>query len=170
MASAGYEIKQNKTDKRNDLFSSSAALIVLSALLILATIFVYAPVRHFPFVNYDDPWYVAENPYIQQGITGTMLRWAFMERGYCHNWHPVTWISHALDIQIFGLNPGAHHDINVLLHALNAVLLFWVLRRATGYTGPSFMVAALFALHPINVESVTWLSERKTVLSMTFFV
>jgi protein O-mannosyl-transferase len=86
------------------------------------------------------------------------------------NWHPLTWLSHAADCQMFGLNPAGHHDTNVLLHALNVVLLFWVLQQATGYIGRSAMVAGLFALHPINVETVAWISERKNLLSMTFFL
>src|SRR5579863_4239014 len=166
MASAATQVNQNTSHRP----TASAWLIVLNVLLVVATLVVYAPVRHYPFINYDDPWYVAHNPYIKDGLTPAMFRWAFMERGYCHNWHPVTWISHALDIQLFGLDPGAHHDVNVLLHALGAVLLFWMLRQATGYTGRSFMVAGLFSLHPINVESVAWISERKTLLSMIFFV
>jgi hypothetical protein len=145
-------------------------MAVLSLLLIAATVAVYLPVHHYPFVNYDDPWYVKGNPYIQDGLTPAMLYWSFTERGYCHNWHPLTWISHGLDIQMFGLNPGPHHDVNVLLHVIDVVLLFWILYGATGYMGRSFMVAGLFALHPINVESVAWLSERKTVLSMVFFL
>ena len=171
MVSAGTQIKPTISEHRVSVFgSSSTRFLLLNALLIVATIFVYAPVRHFPFVNYDDPWYVARNPYIQSGVTVQTLSWAFFTPGYCHNWHPLTWISHAADIQMFGLDPGAHHDMNVLLHIIGAMLLFWVLRRATGYTGRSFMVAALFAVHPINVEAVAWISERKTLLSMVFFL
>lgn len=170
MASAATHVNPNTSGVRKDAWSSRARLTLLNLLLIVSVVLVYAPVRHYPFVNYDDPWYVAENPHIQDGLTGTSLRWALLEHEYCHNWHPLTWVSHAVDIQMFGLDAGAHHEVNVVLHALDAVLLFWVLRRATGYTGRSFMVAALFALHPINVESVAWISERKTVLSMPFFL
>lgn len=145
-------------------------LLLLNLVLIIATVAVYAPVRNYPFVNYDDPWYVVNNVHIQNGLTGAMVYWGLIERGYCHNWHPLTWMSHALDIQLFGLNAGAHHDMNVVLHIVAALLLFSVLRRATRATFPSFMVAALFAVHPINVESVAWISERKTMLSMIFFL
>ncbi len=86
------------------------------------------------------------------------------------NWHPLTWLSHALDYQVFGLNPAGHHDTNILLHAANVVILFLLLQWTTGFTWRSLMVAALFALHPINVESVAWVSERKNLLSMLFFL
>jgi len=171
MVSAGAQIKSNISEQQTGRpVNSRVQLAFLNLLLIVATIFVYAPVNHYPFVNYDDPWYVAKNPYIKDGLTTASMRWSFLERGYCHNWHPLTWISHAFDIQVFGFNAGAHHDMNVLFHIIGALLLFWMLRRATGYTGRSFIVAALFALHPINVESVAWISERKTLLSMVFFV
>jgi tetratricopeptide (TPR) repeat protein len=97
------------------------------------------------------------------------VRWAF-SNFYCDNYVPIDFLSHNLDVQLFGLNAGKHHDVNILLHALNAVLLFWVLRRATGYSARSAMVAALFALHPINVENVAWIAERKTMLSTFFFL
>ncbi len=171
MVSAGIQAtKQASVEGNVSLGRSRIRLILLNLLLIVSTLAVYAPVRQYPFVNFDDPWYILNNHYIQHGLTPAMLRWSFTERGYCHNWHPLTWISHGLDIQMFGLNSGAHHEVNVFLHVLDVLLLFWVLRRATGYLGRSFMVAALFALHPINVESVAWLSERKTVLSMVFFL
>ena len=96
------------------------------------------------------------------------MNWAFTSFDAA-NWHPLTWLSHALDCQMFASMPAGHHDINLLLHVINVLLLFWVLLRATGYIGRSFMVAALFALHPINVESVAWIAERKNVLSMLFF-
>ena len=97
------------------------------------------------------------------------VTWAFATYD-AGNWHPLTWLSHALDYQIYDRDPGGHHQTNMLLHALNAVLLFWVCCARPGYTGRSFMVAALFAVHPINVESVVWIAERKTVLSMMFFL
>ena len=130
MVSAGTQIKPTISERRASAFgSSSTRFLLLNALLIVATIFVYAPVRHFPFVNYDDPWYVASNPYIQSGVTGQTLSWAFFKRGYCHNWHPLTWISHAADIQMFGLDAGAHHDMNVLLHIIGAMMLTRADRR-----------------------------------------
>jgi hypothetical protein len=141
----------------------------LALLLIVAAVALYHPVKRYPFLNYDDPEYVIRNYQIQSGLDRDTAEWAFTSF-YSSNWHPLTWMSHALDVQLFRLDPSGHHDTNVLLHALNAALLFWVLWRATGYAGRSFMVAALFALHPINVESVAWISERKNVLSMLFFL
>ena len=141
----------------------------LALLLIVATVALYRPVKSYPFITYDDPEYVIRNYQIQSGPDWDTAQWAFITF-YASNWHPLTWMSHALDFQLFRLNPSGHHDTNVLFHALNAALLFWVLWRATGYAGRSLMVAALFALHPVNVESVAWISERKNVLSMLFFL
>ncbi len=141
----------------------------LALLLIVATVALYHSVKRYPFVTFDDRDYVVRNFQIQSGLDWDTVQWAFTTF-YSSNWHPLTWLSHALDYQLFKLNPSGHHDTNVLFHALNAALLFWVLWRATGYAGRSFMVAALFALHPINVESVAWVSERKNVLSMFFFL
>ncbi len=142
---------------------------VLALLLIVATVALYHSVKHYPFFNLDDRDYVIRNFQIQSGLDWDTVQWSFTTF-YSSNWHPLTWLSHALDYQLFHLDPAGHHDTNVLFHALNAALLFWVLWRATGYAGRSFMVAALFALHPINVESVAWVSERKNVLSMFFFL
>ncbi len=142
---------------------------ILVLVLAVATIAIYYPVSHHPFVNYDDNVYVTGNAHVQSPLNWETVRWAFTTYEFV-NWHPLTWISHALDYQMFQLDPGGHHETNVVLHALNTVLLFWVLLRATGSTGPSFMVAALFALHPINVESVAWISERKNLLSALFFL
>jgi tetratricopeptide (TPR) repeat protein len=138
-------------------------------LLALVTIAVYYPVVDHPFVNYDDPVYVVDNVHIKYGLSWETVKWGFTAYEQA-NWHPLTWFSHALDWQVFGPSPEGHHITSVLLHALNVVVLFWVLWQATGFAGRSLMVAALFALHPINVESVVWVSERKTVLSMTFFL
>ena len=140
---------------------------ILSLLLAVAAIAIYSPVHSHPFFNIDDSKYVIDNPHIKAGLTLNSAVWAFTH-GYAGNWHPVTWVSHAIDIQMFGFDPAGHHDENALLHAINAVLLFLVLRRATGYTWRSFTVAALFALHPLNVESVAWIAERKTMLSTLF--
>ncbi len=149
--------------------ASFRSTLLLSLLLAAATVALYAPVRSHPFFNMDDQLYVSQNAHVQNGLSWKTAKWAFTSVE-AYNWHPLTWLSHALDYQIYGLNPGGHHETNVLLHALDAVLLFWVLRRATGYTGRSFMVAALFALHPINVEAVAWVAERKTMLSMLFLL
>jgi len=143
--------------------------VLLGLLLVIATCALYYPVHHHPFINYDDRDYVYENPAVQSGLSLHTVKWAFTTYT-ASNWHPVTWLSHALDCQLFGLDPAGHHDENVLFHALDVVLLFWVLLKATGDTGRNFMVAALFALHPINVESVAWVAERKNVLSTMFFL
>ncbi len=142
---------------------------LLGLLLIVLTVALYYPVRTHPFVNYDDTVYVTDNVHVKDGLTWDTVTWAFVTDD-AGNWHPLTWLSHALDVQMYDLTPGGHHQTSMLLHGLNAALLFWVLLRATGYAGRSFMVAALFAVHPVNVESVVWIAERKTVLSMTFFL
>ncbi len=168
--------RKHKTQKRvairpgpGDLAPSRQWLIVLSLLLVVATVALYLPVNHHPFVNYDDDEYVTDNVHVKAGLNGETVAWAFTTYDAA-NWHPLTWLSHALDYQIFQLDPAGHHDTNLLLHALNVALLFWVLWQATGYPGRSLMVAALFALHPINVESVAWIAERKNLLSMLFFL
>src|SRR5271167_1057227 len=143
--------------------------VTLALLLAIATLTLYYPLRGHPFVNYDDSLYVTENAQVQAGLTWLTVEWAFTTFAV-GTWHPLTWLSHALDCQWFGLDPSGHHDTNLLLHTLNVVLLFWVLRAATGYAGRSAMVAALFALHPVNVESVAWIAERKNLLSMLFFL
>ncbi len=143
--------------------------VILGVLLAIATFVVYLPVDHHPFVNYDDMVYVVNNPHIQSGLDWDTISWAFTTF-YQFNWHPLTWISHAIDVQMFQLEPGGHHVINLLLQIVNVLLLYWVLMRATGYVGRSAMVAGLFALHPVNVESVAWISERKNLLSMMFFL
>ena len=142
---------------------------VLSILLVIVTVALYYQVSDHPFVNYDDNVYVTDNAQIKSGLNWDTVQWAFTtsEAG---NWHPLTWLSHAVDYQLFQADPAGHHNTNLLLHVLNVLLLFWVLREATGFTGRSWMVAALFALHPINVESVAWISERKNLLSMLFFL
>lgn len=138
-------------------------------LLAMATLLVYQPVDKFPFIHTDDQSYVTENAHVRSGINRATVKWAFTTYDAA-NWHPLTWLSHALDCQVAGLNAARHHDVNITLHALNVALLFWVLLAATGFPGRSFVVAALFALHPINVESVAWIAERKTLLSMLFFL
>lgn len=142
---------------------------VLSLVLVIATLALYYPVNRHPFVNYDDTVYVTDNLHVQGGLDWETVKWAFTTYEQA-NWHPLTWLSHALDCQLFGLNPAGHHEVNLLLHVLNVLLLFWVLYRATGFAGRSFMVAALFALHPINVQTVAWIAERKNLLSMLFFL
>jgi tetratricopeptide (TPR) repeat protein len=143
--------------------------LVFSLLLFATVLVVYSPVVHNGFLNYDDDTYITNNPHVRAGVTGQTLKWAFTTFDAA-NYHPLTWLSHALDCQLFGVNPAAHHESNVLFHAANAVLLFLFLRGATGFAWRSLFVAALFALHPLNVESVAWAAERKNVLSMLFLL
>jgi len=145
----------------------------------VATFAIYAQVLQFEFVNWDDPDYVYNNPHIAQGVTKSSIAWAFTS-GYAVNWHPVTWISHMVDIELFGLEraqgasllqgPGGHHLVSMLIHMANSLLLLWLLYRMTGAFWTSALVAALFAMHPLRVESVAWVSERKDVLSGFFFM
>jgi len=141
--------------------------LCICAVLAVATVAVYWQVWGHEFVNYDDSFYVYKNPDIQSGVTWQSLKWAFTT-DHAGNWHPVTWISHMLDWQLFGYGPAGHHLMNLFLHLANTLLLFAVLRRATGELWRSAFVAGLFALHPLHVESVAWVAERKDVLS-TFF-
>ena len=143
--------------------------VFLAALLALVTMAVYLPVARNGFVNYDDSDYVTANPHVQGGLVWENVVWAF-KTGHSSNWHPLTWLSHMLDCQVFGAKAGAPHLVSAAIHALNAVLLFFVLRQLTGKEWRSAAVAALFALHPLHVESVAWISERKDVLSTFFFL
>src|SRR5579862_2657602 len=136
-------------------------------LLALITVLVYWPVRHADFLVFDDPDYVTYNSHVQAGLTWAGVKWAFTS-WYASNWHPLTWLSHMLDSSLFGPNASASHIINVLFHTANVLLLFLLLYRATNKLWPAAFVAALFAWHPLHVESVAWVSERKDVLS-TFF-
>ena len=135
--------------------------------LALVTIAVYWRVGGFDFVNYDDPDYVSENDVVKAGLTLHGIAWAFTHF-HAGNWHPLTWISHMLDCQLFGMHAGAHHWVNVAFHMANAILLFLLLSRLTGAQWRSAIAAALFALHPLHVESVAWIAERKDVLSAFF--
>jgi len=142
---------------------------VFSLLLFAAVLASYSSIIHNQFLDYDDNEYITNNAHVKAGLTWANVQWAFSTSEEA-NWHPLTWLSHELDSELFGLNPVGHHVVNVLLHAVNAVLLFLLLQSATGFRWRSLMVAALFALHPINVESVAWAAERKNVLSMLFFL
>jgi Tfp pilus assembly protein PilF len=142
---------------------------VLSLILFVATLVLYFPTFDSAFVNYDDPAYVTSNAHVLQGLSWHNIAWACTATVEA-NWHPLTWISHMADVQFFGTNPRGHHLVSVLLHALNVVLLFFVLRLATGYIVRSAFVAGLFAVHPLNVECVAWVAERKSLLSMFFLL
>ncbi|HVO56516.1 MAG TPA: tetratricopeptide repeat protein [Dongiaceae bacterium] len=137
--------------------------------LVLLTAAAYSGLWKNGFVNYDDRQYITENRHIAKGLTWSSARWA-ATASYESNWHPLTWMSHALDISLFGLQPAGHHAVNLLLHIGNALLLFLLLREATCRFWPSWIVSALFAVHPVNVESVAWAAERKNVLSLFFLL
>jgi len=141
---------------------------VLMCLFLVISIFVvYWQVRNYGFVNYDDDIYVKDNLHVEKGLTLGSIAWA-LTATHASNWHPLTWLSHMLDFQLYGMNPGQHHLTNVLFHILNTLLLFFVFKRMTKDLWQSGFVAALFGLHPLHVESVAWVAERKDVLS-TFF-
>jgi protein O-mannosyl-transferase len=141
----------------------------VSIFLVLITWLVFIPTIHHEFINYDDDVYVYRNPDVANGVTLKGMLWAFIHV-HSSNWHPVTWISHMLDCQFYGSNPSGHHFTNVLLHTITSILLFLVLQEMTGFLWRSAFVAALFAIHPLHVESVAWVAERKDVLSGFFFM
>ena len=137
--------------------------------LAVACLVIYSQVTTFDFINLDDPSYVYKNGPVLSGLNADSIKWAFTAF-HSSNWHPLTWFSHALDVQLFGLNPGVHHAVNVILHLANACLAFVVFRTYTGSVWKSALVALLFAVHPAHVESVAWVSERKDVLSTLFWL
>jgi protein O-mannosyl-transferase len=142
--------------------------LLFGALLVAIPLLLYRPVPQHDFLKlWDDDAYVTDNPHVRTGLTLANVRWAFMSFEQS-NWHPVNWLSHMFDCQFFGLNPGAQHGMNVLLHAANVLLLFWILYKATGTMWRSFFVALIFAVHPLNVETVAWIAQRKSLLSAFF--
>jgi tetratricopeptide (TPR) repeat protein len=149
----------------NERWTVCAVCLLLAA----ATWLVFGQTVHHEFVNFDDGAYVYQNPIVQKGVTVEGLRWA-LTYGEIGHWHPLTWLSHMLDCQLYGLNAGGHHLTNVLLHTATVVLLFLVLRQMTGFLWRSAFVAAVFAIHPLRAESVAWIAERKDVLSGLFFL
>jgi protein O-mannosyl-transferase len=158
-----------------NLFSRTTLLVenrwanlFLAFALVLTTVAIYYPVQNYAFFNVDDPLYVYKNPHVLGPFNWSTIKWAFTHT-FVLNYDPLTFLAHNLNVQLFQLNVSRHHQINLVMHALDAVLLFWVLRRATRFTGRSFMVAALFTVHPMNVENVAWISELKTMLSAAFF-
>src|SRR5437762_10915899 len=154
-----FEVSHVTTFERPDV------LILLG--LAMVTFGIYAQVIGHRFITFDDPTYIQENPMVNRGVTLAGLAWAFTTF-YAGNWHPLTWIAHMIDSQLFGMIAGGHLLVNALIHAANTLLVFWLLLRTTHARWPSALVAALFALHPLHVESVAWASERKDTLS-TFF-
>ncbi len=170
MEPAIYRSSRTESSALQSTLQMRKRLIILACVsLAIGTAVVYSRVRSAEFVNYDDQNYVGENAHVQAGLTWKTFTWALQSTEW-DNWHPLTWLSHALDCQLYGLNPAGHHLTNVLLHILNVLLLFLLLTRATAAPGRSLLVAALFALHPFNVESVAWVAERKNVLSTLFFL
>jgi tetratricopeptide (TPR) repeat protein len=141
--------------------------VPLAGLLGAATLAAYHGTIRNSFVDFDDPSYVTQNDHVRTGLNWANIRWAFQSTEAA-NWHPVTWLSHMLDCQLFGLNAAAHHAVSAGIHATNAILLFLLLDRATGFRWRSLCVAALFALHPLNVQTVAWAAERKSILCMFF--
>jgi len=139
------------------------------AVLFAAVLWTFWPAVHNDFVGYDDPVYVTGNGHVQQGLSWKNVCWAF-STGEGGNWHPLTWLSHMSDCELFGVSPWGHHLVSIVFHALNVALVFVMLRNATGATWRSFAVAAFFGLHPLRVESVAWIAERKDVLSGFFFL
>lgn len=157
-------------DWERKLFSTPRKRKLVLALVLAASVLIlYTRAAKFEFINYDDNLYVTQNDEVQQGLTVASAKWAFTTFAVA-NWHPLTWISHMADYQLFRLNPVGHHLVSVFLHLFNAILLFWILLRATGAMGRSLVVALLFAVHPLNVESVAWVAERKNVLCTAFML
>jgi tetratricopeptide (TPR) repeat protein len=142
--------------------------VMLSVLLVIFSLALFSQTARHQFINFDDPGYVLKNPVVRNGLTFSGVVWAFTSTAMS-NWHPVTWLSHMLDVQMFGLDPTGHHLTSVLLHAIAALLLFLFLEGITGFLWRSFIVALLFAVHPLHVESVAWVAERKDVLSCIFW-
>jgi len=142
---------------------------MVCSLLALGSFALYWPTRQFDFVDYDDPEYILKEPEVRRGLSWQGLVWSVVD-AHASNWHPLTWLSHMLDCQLFGLRAGPHHLVNALLHGVNGVLLLLALRKMTGALWRSAFVAAVFAWHPLRVESVAWISERKDVLCGLFFM
>ena len=151
--------------KSDDNQRRNLAICIL--LIIASTLTTFWPVLKNEFINYDDPDYVTANEVVKKGLTAEGFKWAFTT-GHASNWHPMTWLSHMADVSMFGTNPAGHHATNLVFHAANSVLLLLLLWLMTGTVWRSAMVAALFALHPLHVESVAWVAERKDVLSAFF--
>ena len=150
-------------------WSGKYRILFIYAALAVAALAVFWQVNAFKFIDYDDPVYVNKNNHISSGLTVDNVIWVFTKE-HVGNWHPLTGLSHILDCQLFGLNPGRHHIVSLLFHIANTLLLFSVLRRMTEALWQSAFVAAVFAIHPIHVESVVWISERKDVLSTLFWI
>ncbi len=174
MAHSAAELPVTRESKQSSIIDNISELfrekpLLLAALLLLATLLLYSPVLHHSFLRFDDAAYVTDNPHVNAGLKPANILWAFTAFHEA-NWHPVTWVSHMADCQFFGLNSGSHHLVNLFLHAANVLLLFFLLQKATGGVWRSFLVCALFAVHPLNVETVAWVAQRKTLLCTLFFL
>ena len=161
--------REPKTSRREPPPHNFYVAPVVCGLLLLAVALVFGQTVRHPFVNYDDPLYVSDNPSLAHGLTAAGIGWAFTTT-YANFWHPLTWLSLLLDFQLYGLEPWGYHLTNVLLHGTTTVLLFLILRRMTANLWPSAFVAAVFAVHPLHVESVAWAAQRKDVLSGLFWM
>ncbi len=162
MAVADLQNHSGSPDRKITVFG-------VCVLLAVAVFLVFGQTFRYAFITWDDAVYVCQNPVVQKGLTWEGFRWALVYGNIGH-WHPLTWLSHMLDCQLYGLNPGGHHLTNILFHTASAILLFLVLRRMTGCLWRSAFVAAVFAIHPLRAESVAWIAERKDVLSGFFFM
>ena len=162
-------LEKNRTSiDRIDRFKTGMD-ICICLFLVVATFAAYWQINTHDFIGYDDDKYLTQNRYVNQGMSKESIVWAFKST-HASNWHPLTWLSHMLDVELFGMNPGAHHLTNLLFHILNTLLLFILFRRMSAHVWQSGMVALLFALHPLHVESVAWLAERKDVVSAFFWM
>jgi predicted TPR repeat methyltransferase len=158
---SAFDFKDSSSIRRQDL--------IICAVLVAATLFVYGEIWTHEFIGYDDDKYVTQNQYVSQGLSKANVIWAFRST-HASNWHPLTWLSHMLDVELSGMNPGAHHLTSLLFHIFNSLLLFIVFRKMTAHVWQSGFVALLFALHPLHVESVAWVAERKDVVSAFFWM
>ncbi|MGC9036948.1 MAG: glycosyltransferase family 39 protein, partial [Verrucomicrobiia bacterium] len=162
-------VLRENNDERDLYCCNRRTVWMIAAAIAAITIIVFLPVIYYEFLVYDDPDYVTLNPYVLNGLTLEGIKWAFVnlhtDKTY---WHPLTWIFLFLDCQLFGANPGAMHLMNLCYHVINAILVFFVLHRLSGSIGKSAVVAAIFALHPIQIETVVWISERKNLLTALF--
>lgn len=163
------EEQDHPPHKERFSFRYSLLSILIGLVLITITLTVFWPVSRHEFINLDDDTYITENPEVQKGLTVGSIIWAFKST-YAANWHPLTWLSHMIDFELYGLRPGGHHFTNLLLHLANTLLLFLVLKQMTGALWRSSFIAMLFALHPLHAESVAWVAERKDVLSTCFWM
>ncbi len=156
------------TDAHATFFDRNRSIVVMLALAVLVTI-IYAATVGFDFINLDDDLYITNNGAVRGGLSLGLVKWAFTEF-YAANWHPITWLSHGLDVSLFGVEAGGAHAVNVIFHAANSILLFYLIRLLSGRFWESAAVAAIFAVHPAHVESVAWIAERKDVLSTLFWL